>query len=146
MGKYIKYQLKTKKMKNMTKILLIVLAAIAGIASGKVYTRSKSRKGLNDSDVQHIDCLKLEDVLEWCDRKLEKNGKCTLRILPNDATLKIFNERLNLNEKDLSRCIYIIVIENGSQNILLKKLVIPNTISQELSIIKKGIIFTVPIE
>ena len=130
----------------MNKILLIILATIAGIAAGTAYKKSKKRHGFDDADIQRIDCLKLEDILEWCERKLEIKGRCTLRILPNEATLKTFRGQLNLKEKEMSRCIYIVVIEDESQNILLRKLVIPNTISSELSVINKGEMYTVPIE
>lgn len=91
--------------------------------------------------------MKLEDVLDWCDKKLNTQKKSFLRILPNEATLKAFSGNLKLkSKKDLAKCIYIIVIEDGTNKVLLRKLVIPSHISQELAVLEKGEMYVVPIE
>lgn len=133
-------------MKNMVKLLILVLAAIAGVVGGSAFVNNKRKKGFTDSDIQYIDTLKLEDVLDWCEKNLNTQKKSFLRILPNEATLKAFSDSLKLNEKDLARCIYIIVIEDGTNKVLLRKLVIPSHISQELAVVEKGEMYVVPIE
>lgn len=130
-------------MKNMIKFILF-LAAIAGVA-GVAYVTKNKREDLDDSNIQYLTCLRLEKVLEWCERKLVGDGKFLLRILPNEATLKAFSGKLNLSEKDLSKCLYIIVSDSLNENIVLRKVVIPQEISQELSVLKEGIVYTVPI-
>ena len=133
-------------MENIVKAIVVILAAIAGVVGGSACVYYKRRKIFTDSDIQYIDTLKLEDVLDWCDRKLNTQKKSFLRILPNEATLKAFSDSLKLNEKDLARCIYIIVIEDGTNKVLLRKLVIPSHISQELAVLEKGEMYVVPIE
>lgn len=130
----------------MVKLLILVLAAIAGVVGGSAFVNNKRKKGFTDSDIQYIDTLKLEDVLDWCEKNLNTQKKSFLRILPNEATLKAFSDSLKLNEKDLARCIYIIVIEDGTNKVLLRKLVIPSHISQELAVVEKGEMYVVPIE
>lgn len=125
---------------------IIVLAAIAGVVGVSACVYNKRRKKITDSDIQYIDTLKLEDVLDWCDKNLNTQKKAFLRILPNEATLKAFSYSLKLNEKDLAKCIYIIVIEDGTNKVLLRKLVIPSHISQELAVLEKGEMYVVPIE
>lgn len=134
-------------MENIVKIIISVLAAIAGVVGGSAYVNNKRRKKFNDSDIQYINTLKLEDVLDWCDKKLNTQKKSFLRILPNEATLKAFSGNLKLkSKKDLAKCIYIIVIEDGTNKVLLRKLVIPSHISQELAVLEKGEMYVVPIE
>lgn len=133
-------------MENLVKAIVVILAAIAGVVGGSACVYYKRRKVFTDSDIQYIDTLKLEDVLDWCDRKLSTQKKSFLRILPNEATLKAFSDSLKLNEKDLAKCIYIIVIEDGTNKVLLRKLVIPSHISQELAVLEKGEMYVVPIE
>ena len=133
-------------MENLVKAIVVFLAAIAGVVGGSACVYYKRRKVFTDSDIQYIDTLKLEDVLDWCDRKLSTQKKSFLRILPNEATLKAFSDSLKLNEKDLAKCIYIIVIEDGTNKVLLRKLVIPSHISQELAVLEKGEMYVVPIE
>lgn len=133
-------------MENIVKAIVVILAAIAGVVGGSACVYYKRRKIFTDSDIQYIDTLKLEDVLDWCDRKLNTQKKSFLRILPNEATLKAFSDSLKLNEKDLAKCIYIIVIEDGTNKVLLRKLVIPSHISQELAVLEKGEMYVVPIE
>lgn len=134
-------------MENTVKIIISVLAAIAGVVGGSAYVNNKRRKRFNDSDIQYINTLKLEDVLDWCDKKLNTQKKSFLRILPNEATLKAFSGNLKLkSKKDLAKCIYIIVIEDGTNKVLLRKLVIPSHISQELAVLEKGEMYVVPIE
>ena len=134
-------------MENTVKIIISVLAAIAGGVGGSAYVNNKRRKRFNDSDIQYINTLKLEDVLDWCDKKLNTQKKSFLRILPNEATLKAFSGNLKLkSKKDLAKCIYIIVIEDGTNKVLLRKLVIPSHISQELAVLEKGEMYVVPIE
>lgn len=134
-------------MENTVKIIISVLAAIAGVVGGSAYVNNKRRKKFNDSDIQYINTLKLEDVLDWCDKKLNTQKKFFLRILPNEATLKAFSGNLKLkSKKDLAKCIYIIVIEDGTNKVLLRKLVIPSHISQELAVLEKGEMYVVPIE
>lgn len=134
-------------MENTVKIIISVLAAIAGVVGGSAYVNNKRRKKFNDSDIQYINTLKLEDVLDWCDKKLNTQKKSFLRILPNEATLKAFSGNLKLkSKKDLAKCIYIIVIEDGTNKVLLRKLVIPSHISQELAVLEKGEMYVVPIE
>ena len=134
-------------MENTVKIIISVLAEIAGVVGGSAYVNNKRRKKFNDSDIQYINTLKLEDVLDWCDKKLNTQKKSFLRILPNEATLKAFSGNLKLkSKKDLAKCIYIIVIEDGTNKVLLRKLVIPSHISQELAVLEKGEMYVVPIE
>ena len=134
-------------MENTVKIIISVLAAIAGVVGGSAYVNNKRRKKFNDSDIQYINTLKLEDVLDWCVKKLKTQKKSFLRILPNEATLKAFSGNLKLkSKKDLAKCIYIIVIEDGTNKVLLRKLVIPSHISQELAVLEKGEMYVVPIE
>lgn len=133
-------------MENIVKAIVVILAAIAGVVGGSACVYYKRRKIFTDSDIQYIDTLKLEDVLDWCDRKLNTQKKSFLRILQNEATLKAFSDSLKLNEKDLAKCIYIIVIEDGTNKVLLRKLVIPSHISQELAVLEKGEMYVVPIE
>lgn len=134
-------------MENTVKIIISVLAAIAGVVGGSAYVNNKRRKKFNDSGIQYINTLKLEDVLDWCDKKLNTQKKSFLRILPNEATLKAFSGNLKLkSKKDLAKCIYIIVIEDGTNKVLLRKLVIPSHISQELAVLEKGEMYVVPIE
>lgn len=133
-------------MENLVKAIVVILAAIAGVVGGSACVYYKRRRVFTDSDIQYIDTLKLEDVLDWCDRKLSTQKKSFLRILPNEATLKAFSDSLKLNEKDLAKCIYIIVIEDGTNKVLLRKLVIPSHISQELAVLEKGEMYVVPIE
>ena len=134
-------------MENTVKIIISVLAAIAGVVGGSAYVNNKRIKRFNDSDIQYINTLKLEDVLDWCDKKLNTQKKSFLRILPNEATLKAFSGNLKLkSKKDLAKCIYIIVIEDGTNKVLLRKLVIPSHISQELAVLEKGEMYVVPIE
>ena len=134
-------------MENTVKIIISVLAAIAGLVGGSAYVNNKRIKRFNDSDIQYINTLKLEDVLDWCDKKLNTQKKSFLRILPNEATLKAFSGNLKLkSKKDLAKCIYIIVIEDGTNKVLLRKLVIPSHISQELAVLEKGEMYVVPIE
>lgn len=130
----------------MIKTIILILAAIAGVVGGSAYVKSKRRKGFTDSDIQYIDTLRLEDVLDWCDKNLNTQKKSFLRILPNEATLKAFSDSLKLNEKDLAKCIYIIVMEDDTNKVLLRKLVIPSHISQELAVLEKGEMYVVPIE
>ena len=122
----------------MVKTIILVLAAIAGVVGGSAYVNNKRRKRFNDSDIQY--------VLDWCDKKLNTQKKSFLRILPNEATLKAFSDSLKLNEKDLAKCIYIIVTEDCTNKVLLRKLVIPSHISQELAVLEKGEMYVVPIE
>lgn len=133
-------------MENLVKAIVVILAAIAGVVGCSACVYYKRRKVFTDSDIQYIDTLKLEDVLDWCDRKLSTQKKSFLRILPNEATLKAFSDSLKLKEKDLAKCIYIIVIEDGTNKVLLRKLVIPSHISQELAVLEKGEMYVVPIE
>ena len=56
-------------MENTVKIIISVLAAIAGVVGGSAYVNNKRRKRFNDSDIQYINTLKLEDVLDWSDKK-----------------------------------------------------------------------------
>lgn len=141
----IEFLLKIKNMKNMIETI-IVLAAIASVVGVSACVYSKRRKKFTDSDIQYIDTLKLEDVLDWCDKNLNTQKKAFLRILPNEGTLKAFSNSLKLDKKDLAKCIYIIVIEDGTNKVLLRKLVIPSHISQELAVLKKGEMYVVPIE
>ena len=126
------------------------MVAAAGAVVGKAYIsggKTRKKEKLNDnSDVQRLTCLKLENVLDWVENNIRTTTKCSLRILPNEATLKAFAGRLNLNEEDLSKCIYIIVIEDETNKTLLRKLVITQTISQELSALERGEMYTVPID
>ena len=127
-----------------TIIVLTAIAGVVGVSACLVY--NKRRRKFTDSDIQYIDTLKLEDVLDWCDKNLNTQKKAFLRILPNEGTLKAFSGSLKLNKKDLAKCIYIIVIEDGTNEVLLRKLVIPSHISQELAVLEKGEMYVVPIE
>ena len=102
----------------------------------------------NDSEIQRIKTLKLENVLNWAvsviSSKEIENSSIEINVLPNKATIETFKGALKLDDKSMAHCYLILILQ--SNNVVSRKLVISDEISSELDCLKNNKIFAIPVE
>ncbi len=130
-------------------IITVILSAF--MVGG--YLLLKKRKGIvsdvfNDSEIQRIKTLKLENVLNWAvsviNSKEIENSSIEINVLPNKATIETFKGALKLDDKSMAHCYLILILQ--SNNVVSRKLVISDEISSELDCLKNNKIFAIPVE
>lgn len=130
-------------------IITVILSAF--MVGG--YLLFKKRKGIvsdvfNDSEIQRIKTLKLENVLNWAvsviNSKEIENSSIEINVLPNKATIETFKGALKLDDKSMAHCYLILILQ--SNNVVSRKLVISDEISSELDCLKNNKIFAIPVE
>ena len=130
-------------------IISIILSALM-IGGYFLYKKKKTTVSdiFNDSEIQRIKTLKLENVMNWSlnvinTKDIEKSS-IEINILPNKATIETFKGALKLDDQDLAHCYLILVLQ--SNNVVARKLVISKEISSELSCLYSNKIFAIPVE
>lgn len=130
-------------------IITVILSAF--MVGG--YLLLKKRKGIvsdvfNDSEIQRIKTLKLENVLNWAvsviNSKEIENSSIEINVLPNKATIETFKGALKLDDKSMAHCYLILILQ--SNNVVSRKLVISDEISSELDCLKNNKTFAIPVE
>lgn len=130
---------------------IITVILIAFMVGG--YLLLKKGKGIvsdvfNDSEIQRIKTLKLENVLNWAvsviSSKEIENSSIEINVLPNKATIETFKGALKLDDKSMAHCYLILILQ--SNNVVSRKLVISDEISSELDCLKNNKIFAIPVE
>lgn len=130
-------------------IISIILSALM-IGGYFLYKKKKTTVSdiFNDSEIQRIKTLKLENVLNWAlnviNTKDVEKSSIEINILPNKATIETFKGALKLDNQDLAHCYLILVLQ--SNNVVARKLVISKEISSELSCLYSNKIFAIPVE
>ena len=130
-------------------IISIILSALM-IGGYSLYKKKKTTVSdiFNDSEIQRIKTLKLENVLNWAlnviNTKDVEKSSIEINILPNKATIETFKGALKLDEQDLAHCYLILILQ--SNNVVARKLVISKEISSELSCLYSNKIFAIPVE
>ena len=130
-------------------IISIILSALM-IGGYFLYKKKKTTVSdiFNDSEIQRIKTLKLENVLNWAldviNTKDVEKSSIEINILPNKATIETFKGALKLDDQDLAHCYLILVLQ--SNNVVARKLVISKEISSELSCLYSNKIFAIPVE
>lgn len=132
-------------------LVTISIAAVAYVAYRRYQrTHPTLQDELNDEEIQYVNNLSLSTITEWLDKVLtnipEDIESLKVSVLPNAATLDAFNGRLDLKERDLKRCILIMIIDELSKKVIKRKLVIPNNLKEDLNAVKNGKIFEIPIK
>lgn len=101
---------------------------------------------LTDKKFQRINNLNLPDLLQWVEDNIPNEfTKGKIRIFPQDKTPELMNKRVDIPRDTLLKCVYFDVV-NEEDTIVLYKLVLPNSISEDLSIIKQGKLYCIPLE
>ena len=130
-------------------IISIILSALM-IGGYFLYKKKKTTVSdiFNDSEIQRIKTLKLENVLNWAlnviNTKDVEKSSIEINILPNKATIETFKGALKLDDQDLAHCYLILVLQ--SNNVVARKLVISKEISSEFSCLYSNKIFAIPVE
>lgn len=130
-------------------IISIILSALM-IGGYFLYKKKKTTVSdiFNDSEIQRIKTLKLENVLNWALNVINtmdvEISSIEINILPNKATIETFKGALKLDDQDLAHCYLILVLQ--SNNVVARKLVISKEISSELSCLYSNKIFAIPVE
>lgn len=129
-------------------IISIILSTLM-IGGYFLYKKKKTTVSdiFNDSQIQRIKTLKLENVLNWAlnviNTKDVEKSLIEINILPNKATIETFKGALKLDDQDLAHCYLILVLQ--SNNVVARKLVISKEISSELSCLYSNKIFVIPV-
>lgn len=139
----------------MKMIIPIALGTIGLIACGYVIYKRRSHKyeitdNFNNKEIQRVNTLSVEKILEWVDITLSgaeyDNKQFVVNILPNKATLEVFNGELPIAKKHLKSCYLIYIEDKNSSKTIARKLIIAPEIADELSCILRDKIFVIPVE
>jgi hypothetical protein len=88
--------------------------------------------------------------MTWCGKKIDTDDfndlKLSLNILSNEATIESFKGQLKLNRDETANCYLIVISDDTNKKTLFRKLVVPKIIADDLSVLKEGKIFVIPIE
>lgn len=129
-------------------IITIILTSL--MIGGYLIFRSRRKitDAFNSSEVQKINVLQLGEVMNWAINILNtrevENSAIEINILPNKATLETFKGSLKLKKKFMEHCYLIVILQ--SNNVIARKLVIADEISDELRCISNNKIFAIPVE
>lgn len=139
------------KMSILSGTLVTVSIAAVAYAAYRRYkqTHPKLQDELNGDEIQYVNILSLGSISSWIDKaviSIPEDVQMKVSVLPNAATLEAFNGRLDLKEKDLKRCYLIMIIDESSKRVIKRKLVIPNSLNEDLAPIRNGKIFEIPIK
>lgn len=129
-----------------TKTLLVLLGitAIGGILYFYSKRKPKFEEKLDDTSFQRLKVLSLPQILEWAQRNLTDSFvKGEIRILPPGKCSNFLGGSLRDTEKQ--SCIYFDVVDENN-SIIIRKVVLPLSIADDLSPIKEGTLYKVPIE
>ena len=141
---------------KMTQNTILLSACIISIAaiSYCLYRISNSKKRLtnvlDETDIQRVKSLSMKSIIDWIDNvigdTLEQYKKAYINILPNKATKEALKGGIDIPKKDLNKSILVIVLDKETKQVIKRKLVIPNSIADDLSAIRDGKIFEIPVE
>ena len=141
---------------KMTQNTILLSACIISIAaiSYCLYRISNSKKRLtnvlDETDIQRVKSLSMKSIIDWIDNvlgdTLEQYKKAYINILPKKATKEALKGGIDIPKKDLNKSILVIVLDKETKQVIKRKLVIPNSIADDLSAIRDGKIFEIPVE
>lgn len=142
------------KMTHNTTFLVSTCITSVAVISYFIYRIVRNRIVVTDildnADMQRINQLSLKAIIDWLDNvvgdKLNEYVKIHVDILPNTATKDALKGALKISKKDLDRCILIVIVDETSKQVIKRKLVIPNSISDDLFSVRNGKIFEIPVE
>lgn len=119
-------------------------AAITAIVGAMFYRyHYRYDKKLNNQLFQRIHELNLQDVLQWATENIPANNTAgKIRFFPKEKSVE-FLKNSTLSKNILVQCIYFDVV-NEQDEIILQKVVLPKTISEDLQPIKEGQIYCIP--
>lgn len=130
-------------MSTIFKIFACCAAATAIV--GAMFYRRQHRydKKLNNQLFQRIHELNLQDVLQWATENIPTNNTAgKIRFFPKEKSVELLKSS-TLSKHVLAQCIYFDVV-NEQDEIILQKVVLPKTISEDLQPIKEGQIYCIP--
>lgn len=133
--------------------VLCTLTAAAIVAVAVVATRFLHRSKyqpkfddkLDDTPFQGIKEFNMADLLYWVSNNLpESFSKGKIRILPPGESNNLL-KGAKLSEANKKKAVYFDVVDEND-NVLIKKFVLPLSISDDLSPIKEGKVYNIPLE
>ena len=130
-------------MSTIFKIFACCAAATAFV--GAMFYRRQHRydKKLNNQLFQRIHELNLQDVLQWATENIPTNNTAgKIRFFPREKSVELLKNS-TLSKHVLAQCIYFDVV-NEHDEIILQKVVLAKTISEDLHPIKEGQIYCIP--
>ena len=142
------------KMTQNSSILVSICIASLGAIAYCAYRIVKHKRPitdiLNSCDIQQVNNFSLKSVIEWIDNvvgdELSPYNKLEVNILPNTATKEAFGDNIKLSHIETNHCNFIIIMDTETKQVVKRKLVINNSVADDLAAIKEGKIFKFPIE
>ena len=130
--------------KSIWKLFLVCAAMVGGVL---LYCKRHSHYDdkLNDEAFQRIKNLTLTDILEWAQRNLSSSfTKGTIRILPPGKSVDLLSDA-TLSASNKQKCVYFDVVDD-KDNVFVRKIALPLSIADDLSPIKEGKVYEIPLE
>ena len=125
-------------------VVSVIVAAIAYLLKKILDHPYPLDDTLNEKKFQRIKELNMPDLLKWVNENLPEDftsGK--IRVCPKELTSK-FIKNSSLSQRTLEKCVYIDVV-NEKEEIVLYKVILPESISDDFSVISQGKIYYIPL-